>query len=71
MIQKSQGYSTVLACCSNFIKKPTLDLEPVFVSRVRKVNFNEHPLWIQILRVKSFEDRYYLELKIEDCVLKK
>ena len=37
----------------------------VFDSRVRKVNFNELSLWIHILRVKSSEDRYYLELKIE------
>ena len=33
--------------------------------RVQKVNFNVLSLQIWILRVKSSEDRYYLELKTE------
>ena len=43
----------------------------VFVSRVRKLNFNELAWRIRILRVKFSEDYYYLELNIEDRVLKK
>ena len=43
----------------------------MFVSRVRKVNFNELPLRIQILYVKSSKDCYYLELKTDDHVLEK
>ena len=35
----------------------------MFISRVRKVNFNELSLQIQILCVKSSEDRYHSELE--------
>ena len=43
----------------------------MFVSQVRKVNFNELTWQIRILRVKSSEDRYYLELETKDRVLEK
>ena len=43
----------------------------VFASRVWKVNFNELSLQIQILRVKSSEERYYLDLEIEKIVCSK
>ena len=43
----------------------------MFVSQVQKVNFNKLEWRIRILRVKFSGDRYYLELKTEDRVLKK
>ena len=43
----------------------------MFVSLVRKVNFNELAWWIRILCIKFSGDHYYLELKIEDRLLKK
>ena len=43
----------------------------VFVSRVRKVIFNELSLRILILGAKSFEDHYYLELKTEKIACSK
>ena len=43
----------------------------MFDSRLRKVNFNELLLRIQILCVKPSEDRYYLELDRENRMLKK
>ena len=43
----------------------------VFVSRVQKINFKELSLQIWILRVKSSEGRYYLEINTEDRVLEK
>ena len=43
----------------------------MFVSRVRRVNFNKHVWQIRILHVKFFEDCCYLELKTEDRMLQK
>ena len=41
------------------------------IFQVRKVNFNELSLRIQILRVKSYEDHYYLELNRENRILER
>ena len=43
----------------------------MFVSQVRKINFNELKWRIRILHVKFSGDRYYLELKTEDRMLEK
>ena len=43
----------------------------MFDSRVQKVNFNELSLRIQILRVKSSEDHYYLVFKTEKIACSK
>ena len=71
IIQTSQSHLTTLARWFKFYKKAFRFRTNVFVSRVRKVKFNELTWRIRILPVKFSRDHYYLELKTEDRVLDK